>query len=400
MKNTLLLSTLLMCASAFASGCHHETAQARTEIQPPEDEVWLRSTQIDKAQISIDGVTKRPMADALHASGKFIFDEARVAHVVSPVSGRAISVKAQLGQHVKKGDILAIIQSPDVGGATSDLSKGEADLIAAKHDFDRKKDLFDQHACSKTELETSEDNFRKAKAERDRAAQRTVLLNAGGGLDSVSSSFALKSPIDGEIIAKNIPPNAEVQGQYTGGTAAELFTVGDIDRIWLTADIFEVDLARVKVGADVTLSVVAYPGREFHGKVDWVATTLDSSTRTAKVRCILENVDHALLPEMYATVKITAGQHDAVALPRASVVRLGDKNFVFVERGKAEDGRVRLQRVAVETTETSDRDWLAAVDPPQLIAGSPPAPTQGSSAPSSLEGTRIVTKGAILVSGM
>ena len=183
---------------------------------------------------------------------------------------------------MKKGDPLAVIDSPDIGLAVSDVHKAEADPIAAEHDFKRQKELFEEKAGSAADQEAAEDNWRKAKAELERARQKAHLLRAGN-VDGVTQAYALRSPIDGEVLTMTSTPGIEVQGQYTRRHRLELFTIGEIDKVWVLADVFEMDLARVKVGANAVVKVVAYKDKVFDGTVDWVA---DCSTRArAPPRC-------------------------------------------------------------------------------------------------------------------
>src|SRR4029077_1045013 len=191
----------------------------------------------------------------------------------SPVTGRVVRIVAQLGQRVKKGDALAVIESPDVGNAVSDVHKAEADLIAAEHDFKRKKDLYEQKAGSASDLETAQDNYRRAKAEVERARQKEYLLRVGS-VDAVGPRYTLPSPLDGEILLRSISPGVEVQGQYSGGASVELFTIGELDRLWVLGNVYEMDLARVQVGTPASVTVVAYPGKAFNGRVDWVSGAL------------------------------------------------------------------------------------------------------------------------------
>lgn len=362
-----------------AGGCTRPRAAAEPDEPAPPGEVWVSAARLRKAGVKVEPAADKVVRDTVRTSGRITFDERRVSHVYSPVSGRITRIDVQLGQRVKKGDVLALVLSPDVGSATSDLAKAKADLVAAEHDFERKRGLFAAHACSQQDLEVAEDSFHKAKAERDRALQKTALLSAGGSVDAVSSTFALRSPIDGEVVAKAIGPNMEVSGQYGAGAAAELFTVGDIDQVWILADIFEIDLGRVKAGAAMSLKTASQPGRTFEGAVDWRSSVLDPATRSAKVRGVLANPDRSLLPEMYANVRVVVGERKAPCIPRAAVVHLGDRDFVFVERGPAPNDRVRFERVAVEIDETDD-------DPNVLAVKSGVAP-----------GDRLVTDGAILL---
>ena len=373
---------LALCSAAGVTGCHKSEAAAAPPAgsEAPPGQAWLTPDQVNEAHIVVAPLAEQDVDDTILSSGRVTFDDQRVAHVYSPVTGRVARIDASLGQRLHRGQPLAVITSPDIGQASSDLGKADADLIAAEHDFKRKKDLFDSHAASQADYEASEDNYRKAKAEKERAYQKAFLLRTGS-VDAVSQGYTLTSPIDGELIARAVNPGIEVQGQYGGGTAVELFTVGELDKVWVLADVYEMDIARVKVGAKVNVRVVAYPDKVFEGRVDWVSGTLDPTSRTAKVRCTFDNPDRLLKPEMYATVTISVEETKELALPKGAVLRLGDQTVVFVQSGSTPDGKLKFERVPVQVDEGEGSQWL---------------PVQHG-----LEkGAKVVTQGAILLAGM
>jgi cobalt-zinc-cadmium efflux system membrane fusion protein len=150
----------------------------------------------------------------------------------------------------------------------------------------------------------------------------------------------------------------EIQGQYAAGTAAELFTVGDVGRVWVIADVFESDLARVKVGDKASVTVVSNPGKHFEGKVEWISGVLDPGTRSAKVRCAFDNPDGQLKPEMYATARIAVQERKSLAIARASLVRLGDQTIVFVRTGTTSDGREKFERIPVTVDDVEGSTWV------------------------------------------
>jgi cobalt-zinc-cadmium efflux system membrane fusion protein len=325
---------------------------------PPAGEVWLTPQQVKDAQIEVQTVGPQDVDDTILTSGRVALEDVLSGHVFSPVTGRVIRISADLGQRVKKGEALAVIESPDIGVVNADARRADADLIAAEHDYKRKKDLFEQKAGSAADLETAEDNWRKAKAEAERARQKAFLLRSGG-VDSVNQTYTLVSPIDGEVLMRNINPGIEVQGQYGGGSANELFTVGEIDKVWVLADLYEMDLARVHVGSPAVVTVVSYKDKSFKGQVDWVSGMLDPATRTAKVRATFDNPDRLLRPEMYATVQISVDQKKALAIPRNALLRLGEYKVVFIQLpGNANGGLVRFQRMPVDVDEGESSQWL------------------------------------------
>jgi cobalt-zinc-cadmium efflux system membrane fusion protein len=355
--NPRLVSILAALSATFLFGCQNPRAATRT-VEPlaSQGEVWLTPQQIKDASIQVQTVTDRSVDDTILTSGRVALDDLRSAHVFSPVTGRVVKIAAQLGQHVRKGDVLAVIESPDIGSAVSDVHKAEADLIAAEHDLKRKKQLFEEKAGSAADLEASQDNWRKAKAELERTRQKQFLLRVGN-VDAVTQSYTLTSPIDGDVLLRNINPGIEVQGQYSGGANQELFTIGEVDKVWLLGDLYEMDLARVHVGTTAIVSVVAYPNKVYKGKVDWVSGTLDPNTRTAKVRCTFDNPDRELRPEMYATVQISVDQRWALAIPRSAVLHYGDYRVAFVQLGE-ENGNVRFHRVPVDVDESESGPLL------------------------------------------
>ncbi|HVV50009.1 MAG TPA: efflux RND transporter periplasmic adaptor subunit [Polyangia bacterium] len=381
MRRPALAGGLTVAAAALAlGGCRSAPAAANALPQPPDGEVWLTAQQVRDAKVRVEPVTPHAVGNEIVTSGKVAFDDLRVAHVFSPVTGRVKKILANPGERVKKGAPLAIIESPDVGNAFADYGKAQADLVAAQHDEQRQKELFQAHAGSERDYESAEDNYGKAKAEMERAKQKARLFRAGSA-DSVTQEFTLRAPIEGEVIARNVNPGIEVQGQYSGGTAVELFTVGELDSVWVFADVFEMDLARVHKDAPVSIKVVAYPDRAFAGKVDWISDALDPAARTARVRCSIPNPSRELKPEMYATVAISVNAPSVPALPRASLLRIGDQTVVFVETGNAPDGRVKFSRRIVAVNEDEGADYLPIV--------------RGLAA-----GDQVVTSGAILLSGM
>jgi cobalt-zinc-cadmium efflux system membrane fusion protein len=347
----------LVALGALAVACHKsEAASEPPGPQPPAGQVWLTPQQVKDAKIDVQSIAEQDVDDTVLTSGRVTLEDLRSAHIFTPVTGRVVKIAVGLGMRVKKGDALAVIESPDIGNAVSDVHKAEADLIAAEHDFRRKKDLFEQKAGSAADQESSEDNWRKATAEVERARQKAYLLRAGN-VDSVTQTYTLPSPIDGEVLAMNINPGMEVQGQYSGGATQELFTIGEIDKVWVIGDLYEMDLARVKVGAAAAVTTVAYKDKVFDGKVDWVSGMLDPNTRTTKVRTTFDNPDRLLRPEMFVTVQISVEQKKALAIPRDALLRLGEYKVVFIQVGD-DGGFLKFERLPVDVDEGEASQWL------------------------------------------
>jgi cobalt-zinc-cadmium efflux system membrane fusion protein len=307
-------------------------------------EVRLTRRQFENAGIRLAPAVEGDAGDTLTAGARVTFDDSRVAHVFSPVTGRVTRVLAQPGQHVKRGAPLLALVSPDVGTAFADAVKAQADLIAARHEADRQRELFEAQAGARKDLEAAEAAWSKARAEVDRASQKTRLL-AAGTWDAVTQEYTLRSPIDGEVVARAATAGMEVQGQWaSAGAPVELFTIGALDPLWVLGDVFEMDLTYVRKGLPVTVRVPAFPDRTFTGRVDWISNVLDPATRTAKVRCAIANPDRLLRPEMAPILSVSLPARHHVGVPREALLRLGDDTVVFVAAGDAVDGKLAFRR--------------------------------------------------------
>jgi cobalt-zinc-cadmium efflux system membrane fusion protein len=353
--------------------------EAREETRPPDGQVWLSQEQLRSGQIEVAPVEERPVAGEITAPGRIAFDDSRVAHVFSPVSGRVSRIHAQLGDRVRKDAPLVTLEAPDVGGAAADVRKAQADLTTAERELARQTDLYQAHASAQKDLEAAQAARDRAAAELARARERARLFRHGS-TSSAGQEVTLRSPIEGEVVARTVTPGMEISGQASGGTSPELFTVGDIDRVWAVADLFEMDLPKVKLGAKVSVRVVAWPDRVFNGKIDWISKVLDPASRSVRIRAVLDNPGHELLPEMIASMAVGTPARMALALPRAALLRLGEQTVVLVQTGANENGVSRFEerRVRVEADDT---------DPVVVLSGLS-------------RGERVVVAGSLLLAGM
>ena len=371
-----MMSRWLALALCLAACTRREPAP---EPRAPAGEVWLSRQQLESQQMRVEVAAEHEVAASLDAPGRIAFDDLRVSHVFSPAAGRVVRIAAAPGQHVRKGDPLLEIESPDVGVALSDLGKAEADLAAASRDLDRQRQLVEAHAGAQKDLDQAQSAYDRARAELSRARQRAGTFRQKGAT-GVSQRFVLRAPIEGDVIARNANPGTEVQGQTAGASAVELFTIGSVDPVWAYADVYEMDLARVKAGAPVSVRVVAYPDRVFTGRIDWISQALDPASRTARVRCTLRNPARELLPEMYATLTIETPARRSLAIPRSAIIHVGEERVVFVQTGATETGLLKFQRRRV-VVEEAEND---------------PVPVKSGLA----AGEAVVVSGGLLLSGM
>ena len=302
-------------------------------------------------------VTPQAIAGVVSATGKILVPEDRVA-VIGPVNeGRIVRLYAGQGTRVRKGQKLADLESADIDQAEADYLKALADhenarrssaaeIKLAQENYDRAKLLYEQRITAGKNLQAAEHDLEVAKAAAENSingtnaaliAARRHLLILGlkdSAIDSLSkrsdlaSVFSLNSPIDGIVVERNATVGASV------GTDANLFKIIDLSRVWIDANVFEKDLQQVRPGQEVKLTVPAFPGSTFSGRVILINSVVDPDTRTVKVRTEVANPDGRLKPDMFANVQIvTALNRTAISIPQSAVLNDEGKSVVFVAEG-------------------------------------------------------------------
>lgn len=277
-----------------------------------------------------------PSADPVN--GRFTVDEDVTSRVSSPITGRVISVKSDIGQQVGRGAALLEIDAPEFATAEADLSKAQSEEHRKKLAYDRARHLHEKEVIARKEFEAAEADYQQAEADTHRAELRMRNLNATG---SQNGRFILRSPVAGTVIDRLVNPGQEVRPDLE----KPLFVVTDFSRLWVIADVPEKNLANVHLGQIVSVETDAYPEQKFLAKVDRIGLMLDPTTRRVQVRCSVQNKDLHLKPEMFARVSFLAdGDRKGVEIPNTSLVIDGVYSWVFVEKsaGVFEKRKVRL----------------------------------------------------------
>ncbi len=314
----------------------------------------------------------------LPLSGKIAYGEDRYSKISSPLQGRVVEVRAHLGDRVKAGAILLVVDSPDIAQAYSEFVKEDSDLQYATRSHELAKDLYANKALPLKDLKQAENELVKARAEFRRAKERLLSLripaeevNKPLDKQQITSRFEMKSPLTGIVVERMVTP-----GQSVGGDANQvLFTVADLDMLQVVADVYERDLALVKEGQFAKVKVEAYPDVDFPATVAAVGDVVDPASRTIKLRAWVNNPDHRLKPEMFARLHIQVGDSTRIlAVPKEAVLESDGKQFVFVVE---EPDRYIKREVKVANFTTDQMRVLEGLTP----------------------GQRIVTKGAVLIKG-
>jgi cobalt-zinc-cadmium efflux system membrane fusion protein len=220
-----------------------------------------------------------------------------------------------------------MLDSPDLVAAQTDYLRARNTLAQAERTLRRNQELAGQGAGSQREVEEAQTEHNLAHNELERATLRLQLLHIDPG--AIGRALTVRSPIAGRVVEYHVAP-----GEYHDPTN-QLMTVADLSTIWVTANVQEKDIRRVRAGEDATATFAAYPGERWTGQVLFVGDLLDPDTRTIQVRTAFANQDRRLRPGMFASVTFTESAAPELVVPSTAIVLLGDANYVFVEDPRA-----------------------------------------------------------------
>ena len=344
-RRLLGISSVLAVFLALG-GCGDKVAKGEEPVKQEaagKEEKGLKLTAEEQALagIKFEEVSSRTFEDSVSVTATIRPNQDRIAKIAPRVEGRIVSVSANLGDNVRAGQSLAIMDSLAIGEAQSALLRAQSSERVAQADFKRAESLSAEEIIPQKELLRSRGELERASAESRAASDRLRLL---GGSASASgraqSTFALTAPFAGTVIQKKA-----TIGEL-GSPAEAVFTIADLSKVWIEANLTDQLLSKVKTGAAATVTVGAYPGERFSGRVAYIANVLDKDSRTIAARIEVPNKDGRLKPEMFATANIaTGGQLEAISVPDGAILLLQGQPTVFVSEGGG------FQPRAVETGE-------------------------------------------------
>jgi len=284
------------------------------------------------------------------------------ARIFPPLAGRVVSLQASIGDTVKTGAPLAILDAPDFGQAIADLRKAEADSNQKRQALSRAEILFHGDALARRDLESAEADAHASNAEVERARLRLANL-APAGSKIEGQRLVLRAPLAGIVVDRQANPGTEVRPD----AANPLFIISDLRRLWLNIDLPEKATALAKPGEAVYFTLDAYPGVDFAGRVDRVGAIVDPTTRRIPVRAVVDNADGRLKPEMFARATLSAPDAaKVVRLPVSALLTGGLSTHVFVQVGPRDFER-RIVTVARQDAEFAYLTPESAVKPGEIV---------------------------------
>jgi cobalt-zinc-cadmium efflux system membrane fusion protein len=341
MKRRIVLLALCIALVLFLSGCGDNVkADPKAEMPPAaivEHESDANVFKVDRPeQFPVATAAQYDAAPQLNVTGSISADISRNIPVISLSAGRIVEIDARLGDTVTKGQLLLKVQSQDIAQAFSDYRQAVADETLAKAQLNRSKTLYEKGAIAQKDLEVAEDTDAKAQVTVETATEHLHVL--GADIDHPTSIIEIHAPVSGVITDQQVTTAAGTQGLASPNP----FTISDISHVWIICDVYENDLAFVRVGEYADIHLNAYPKMVLKGRIQNILPTLDPNIRTAKVRLEVDNPG-MLRFGMFVTATFHGLQKEIHAMvPATAILHLHDRDWVYAP---LEGGRFRRLEV-------------------------------------------------------
>ena len=353
MNNTFSKLTFiaLLTSLLLITGC--KKSQPSGARQTAQDPNLVMANESLLAQIKISEVGQSDVSDILRVAGQIDFDEQALTRIGASVTGRVTQINAQLGNEVKKGYTLALINSSELSNSQLAYLKARSEKEFHRRTVQRAKTLFEADVISAAELQRRESEYEVASAQTRAAQDQLRVLGVNfkameelattGAIDSVASVMAT---IKGVVVERKVTTGQVVQ------PADVLFTVADLSRVWAVAQVPEQQVAQVKVGQSVRIEVPALENEKLIGKLIYVGSTVNPESRTVLVRTELDNTSGRLKPSMLASMLIESTPTKRMVVPITAIVREQDTDYVFTEE---KPGSFRLKPVRLSSEHNGQR---------------------------------------------
>jgi len=332
MKRLKFAATVCFTVVLLLAGCGRKMEADSPSGAPPPAQVVHEE---DSAGFRVDHPEQFPLATAgeykaapeLTVTGAVNYDVSRSVPAVSLASGRAVEIKARLGDTVEKGQLLLKVRSADISGAFSDYRQAAADETLAKAQLERAKVLYEKGAIAEKDLEVAVDVESKARVTRETAIEKLRVLGVTDLKNPPNGIVDVYAPISGVIIEQNVTNGAGVK---TLDNSPNLFTIANLDHVWIICDVYENNLPFVRLGEYADVRLDAYPDRVFKGRISNIGPILDPSIRTAKVRLEMRNPGFMRVGMFVNATFYGVQQETHAVIPKSAILHLHDRDWVYV----------------------------------------------------------------------
>ena len=289
------------------------------------NQIFVPESSALRQRLTVMPAPTRLESGRITAPGVVEADPARTVAVLSSGAGRVQSLKVALGDRVRRGAVLAVIDSPDLAQAYDDNDKAGSGARLAAANLKRSEDQFKIGAVAQRDLDQARNDNAQAAAEYARTRARLRAMGAPEDARGEGRLLTVRAPMNGSVTVLATAPGAQIND-----IAQPIMTIADLSVVWVAALVAEKDVAVLAPGQDAEVSVTAYPGRPLHGKVLFVPDVIEADSRRNKTRIAFENPDNALKPNMFTTVSLYGPAHTRVVLPSSALLMNNDRTTVFI----------------------------------------------------------------------
>ena len=369
MKQLMFVPILCLAVGLLLAGCGREMEADDASGAPPPAQVEREgeSTGFKVAhpeQFPLATAGEYKAAPELAVTGVVNPDVSRSVPAVSLSSGRVVDIKARLGDTVEKGQLLLRVRSADISGVFSDYRQAVADYVLAKAQLDRAQVLYEKGAIAQKDLEVAVDVESKATVTRETTIEKLRILGVTDLDHPPSGIVDIFAPISGVIIEQNVTNGAGVK---TLDNSPPLFTIANLDHVWIVCDVYENDLAFVRLGEYADVRLNAYPDRVFKGRISNIGPILDPGVRTAKVRLEMKNPGFMRVGMFVSATFYGVQQETHVKVPATAILHLQDRDWVYVPSGGSEFRRVEVVAGKVLPGNPGNMQEVTGIQPGQQV---------------------------------
>lgn len=321
--------TVVCILSVILSGCGEKNQQtdARESYVVPDS--IMKTITIDTALIG-------EKLNAVSLTGMVDFNQEKQVNLFPLVSGNVEEVKVELGDYVKKGQVLAVVRSSEMAGYTNSLTDAETNLTVAKNNLAAQKALYNNGLSSQADLTNAQASYDQAVAQVQ-MARRVLKVNG----NSTDGDYIVRAPISGFIVQKNVTNNMSIRTD----NGNSMFVISDLDNVWIQANVYESNIGQVHLGDEVNITTISYPDRVFKGKVDKMMNVLDPENKVMKVKIVIPNLDYALKPQMFAKVDVISKSGEkSLWVPSSAITFDHSQYFVLVYHSPSD---IRITKVEI-----------------------------------------------------
>ncbi|HXP66156.1 MAG TPA: efflux RND transporter periplasmic adaptor subunit [Steroidobacteraceae bacterium] len=308
-----------------------------------------------RSRLSVMAATAQTVRPKLQLPAVVESDPSRTAAVLTPLSGRLVALKVALGDRVVRGQVVAVIDSPDLGQAVNDNEKAGDSFRLTEKNLERQEAQNKLGVASDRDLDQAKSDHAQAAAEYTRTQARLKMLGIAPDSKASLRELTVTSPVAGSVTSLSVAP-----GNMINDPTQPLMTIADLSTVWVTALVAEKDVASVSKNQDVQVTLSAYPDRLLQGKVLFVSDVIEADSRRGKIRIAFANTDYSLKPNMFATVVLSGAERSLIVLPSSALLMNNDRISVFIATAPWTFERRNVETQLEEGSSVSIRSGVTA----------------------------------------